>query len=398
MTYNGIINISMSKQNKYEVIIVGAGPAGLSAGKMLADAGIKTLILEKTKKGASKNFFSGIVSEDPLKEIFSNFYDSSNGKMLAPFERFVDQYRAYILQEDSFTSFNVQNNKQNSYIVLREPFNSWLIKETQKAGAEIITEITARELIINDRKISGVKTDSEDFSANVVIIGEGVNSVLTKSSGLRTGELKSNEIFTFVEEKISLPPEVIEERFNLSPFNGISAKLFTQAMLKMPSIGYIHTNHNSISIGIGVLFSELISRGINPNECLEKLKEHSCIKPLIANGATKNYYSYILPVPSFEKINDKSLKLFSNGCLLVGGTALITDIFNWDISTLAILSGKSAAQTVIKAKELNDYSERTLSHYLQLIKKDVIIETSHTMSDLNLDTLNDFNTSVLQEK
>ena len=383
------------KQNEFEVIIVGAGPAGSAAAKVLVDNGVKVLVIEKTKKGASKNFFSGIISEEPLKEIFTNFYDGSSGKIMAPFERFVDQYRAYILQEDSFTSFNIQNRKQNSYVILREHFNPWLLKEIQQAGAQVITETVVRELLVNDDKVSGVKTDSEEFFANVVIIGEGVNPILTKSAGLRTGELKSNQIFSFVEESILLPSEVIEERFNLSSFNGVSAKLFTQAMLGMPSIGYIHTSHNSISIGIGILFSELISKSINPNDCLERLKEHSCIKPLIVNGVTKNYCSYILPATSGNNQNDKSIKLFSNGCLLVGGAALMTDMFSWDISTLAILSGKAAAQTIIKAKELNDYSARSLSQYLHLINS--LRETS-LQNDTNFDMLNNLNEPVLQRK
>ena len=196
------------------------------------------------------------------------------------------------------------------------------------------------------------------------------------------GELRSNQIFSFVEEAISLSSDVIEERFNLSSFNGISAKLFTQGMLGIPSIGYIYTNHNSISLGIGILFSELISKSINPHECLEKLKEHACIKPLIANGTTQNYCSYMLPVPLANNQNDKSTKLVSNGCLVIGGAALIIDMFSWDISTLAILSGKAAAQTVIKAKEPNDYSEKNLLSYLHLIETIHALPLQH---DPNLD-------------
>lgn len=382
----------MSKNN-YEVIIVGAGPAGLSAAKLLADSGIKTLVFDKNKNGVSKNFYSGIISEEPIKEIFTNFFDSSSGKIMAPFERFVDQFRAYILQEDSFTSFNVQNNRQNSYIVLREPFNTWLIKETREAGAEVITKTVVKELIINNGIISGVKTDLEDYQANVVIIAEGVNSILTKSSGLRIGDYRPEQIFSFVEETIMLPSEVIEERFNLSSFNGLSAKIFTQDMLGIPSMGYMHTNHNSISLGIGILFSKLIIKKINPNDCLEKLKEHSCIKPLITNGITKNFHSYILPVPASEENN--CLKLITDGCLLAGGTAQAVDIFNWDLPTKAILSGKAAAQTILKAKELSDYSRKTLSQYLQLFRKDVTIESK---DGFNLESLNNLSSLILQGK
>ena len=390
----------MSKTNKYEVIIVGAGPAGLSAAKVLAKAGINTIVLEKNKTGA-KNFFSGIVSEEPLKEIFTNFYDTNSKKINAPFERFVDQFRAYMLQETSFTSFNVQSNMQNSYLVLRESFNQWLFKEVEQAGGKILTPKVITELIIKDGKVIGVKTNDEEFFADVVVIGEGASSVLTKSSGLRTGELQSNEVFIFAEENIVLSPKIIEERFNLSQFNGMVAKLFTQGVFNIPSIGYIYTNHSSILLGVGVLFSESISKELNINHALEILKEHPGIKPLVTDGITNKYGSYILPIASRKNQNPISPKLVTNGCLLVGASATLVDIFSWDTSKVALLSGKAAAEAIIQAKENNDFSYKGLSCYLDLLTKNVLPDILTTRlvensKDFNVEIINNLSSLVLE--
>ena len=385
----------------FDVIVVGAGPSGLATAKVLADGGIKILVVERTVSG-TRNFQGGIINEESLKSIFPKFSDNT-GKVLAPFERVVDQYRAYVLDDNSFTSYNVQNNGQNCYLVLREAFNNWLIKETESVGAKVIRGETVRELITNDEKISGIRTDSSEYFSKVVVLAEGAKSTLAKKTGLRTGELLPGETFIFAEENIQLLPKVIEERFNLLPFNGIAAKLFTQGMFHIPSIGYIYTNHDSILLGVGLLFSDAIKLGLNINFALEKLKEHLCIKPLVLGGKTTNYSSYTLPVHLPEKQSRSVLRLYSSGCLIVGAGASLINLFDWDWSLTSLLSGGAAASVILNAFKQNNFSSQTLSEYEKLLQRDVFpsMLNSRFMQDndeFKLEVLNNLSSFVLERK
>ena len=340
-----------------EVIIVGGGPSGLAAAKTLADAKIKTIVLEKGDGTGSKNFFSGVVSDKLYNDIF--------GKPIIK-ERIISEFRAYFLDKKSFNYVNQRN--ENFISVLRESFNRWMSKAVEKAGASIEYKTTARELLINEGKIIGVKTDNGNYFANVVIIAEGTNSLLTKQAGLKTGNYTPEHVFLFVEEDISIPSNVIEERLNLQTGCGMSAKLFTSSFFDIPSIALMHTNKNSISLSIGVLLSGSISKAININQFQENLKKHPAIKSMVKDGKLNNYSSFMLPISLNQNYDLPPTKLFTNGCLIIGGAAMLINPFSWDLSYLAITSGKIAAESVIKAKELNDYSEKTLSIYEKTLR------------------------------
>ena len=70
-----------------DVIIIGAGPAGLSAAKVLADSGIKTIVLEKGINSGSKNFFSSIIHKKTVEEVFGRISDDTSETFYPPIER-----------------------------------------------------------------------------------------------------------------------------------------------------------------------------------------------------------------------------------------------------------------------------------------------------------------------
>lgn len=343
-----------------EVIIIGAGPSGLTAAKILAENGIKTIVLERAAKPGTKSSYSGIFSKELLERVF--------GKFNIEYERTLSECRAYLLQEDTFVSVNQRNNNEKRFIALRETVNSWMLNKAKSTGAEIVQKTVVRDLIVQDGKIIGVKTDEEEYFTSAVIVAEGVSPMLTKTSGLRKGELTSDQIMLFTEETINLHSDVIETRFNLKPGIGLAGKFFVQfnSLNNINCSGYIYTNKNSISLGTGIALSDSVSKGVNINECQEKIKLHPAISPLIKDGITINYASYMLPC---NKGDLSCLKIFSDGCLIVGGAAMLVNPFEWDVSLLPIISGELAARTVIKAKQNNDFSSKTLSSYEKELRK-----------------------------
>jgi len=73
-------------KSEYELVIIGGGPAGLSAGIYAIRAGIDAVVIEK-------NLAGGLVSEDPLIENYLGF-ESIEGEKLS--KNFRDHALKYI--------------------------------------------------------------------------------------------------------------------------------------------------------------------------------------------------------------------------------------------------------------------------------------------------------------
>ena len=345
-------------ENKVDVIIVGAGPAGAAAAITLARAQKKVVLVERGNFAGSKNMFGGAIYDFPTRDLYPTFRED------APIERINKEHR-YMLNDDksSVTVSYKQQGESQSYTVVRAKWDNWCVERAVELGAYFSPKTTVRELIVNNGKVIGIKTDIEEFYADIVILADGVNSLLAKQIGLRK-DLKDSEIAVGVKEVLKLPKEVIEQRFNLNDGEGCVTEIIGSPMKGMMGLGFIYTNQETVSIGLGVNIDELKKHKITPNELINRLKEHPSIEPLIKDGELVEYSAHLIPEGGLNAMP----KLYSDGVMVVGDAAMLVNNVHFEGTNIAMMSGKLAAETAIEALESGDFSANSLSAYEKKLK------------------------------
>lgn len=360
-------------KNKTEVIVVGGGPAGISAAITIARAGKNVVLIERGSFSGSKNVFGGAIYAQPTKEIFPNFEES------APLERKTVTHKYIMCTEKESVSacYDSRESEVESYSVIRSKFDRWMAQEAQKEGVVLATETLVKELIIRENKVVGVKTELEEYFADIVILADGVNSLLAKQIGLRK-EIKPKDVALGVKEVIKLSKEKIEERFNLQDGEGAIYEVFGGSMLGMLGLGYVYTNKETVSIGLGVSLDELAKRQIKPYELLDKLKSHPSLSPIIKDGELVEYSAHLIPEGGYKKMP----KLYSHGVLVTGDSAMLVNNLHWEGTNLAMISGKLAGETAIQALNKNDFSANSLALYQKKLENSFVIKDLKSYKNL----------------
>ncbi len=350
-----------------DVIVVGGGPAGISAAITIARAGLKVILFERGRFSGAKNVFGGAIYTQPTKEIFPDFEAS------APLERKNVMHKYAILGEEDSTvvSYNNKNSEASSYTVIRAKFDRWMADEAKKAGVTVVEETVVKELLVDEGFVVGVRTELEEIGAKIVILADGVNSLLARQIGLRE-DIETKDVALSVKEVIKLDKEKINDRFNLEDGEGCILELFGSSMLGKLGLGFLYTNENSISIGLGITLNELTEHKITAYELLEGVKKHPTIAPLIKGGELLEYSAHLIPEGGYKKIP----KLCANGVMIAGDAAMLVDNLHWEGTNLAMISGKLAAETAIEALAKEDFTEETLCAYQEKL------EDSFVMKDL----------------
>ena len=267
-----------NQQNKTDVIVVGAGPAGVSAAVTVARGGKKVVLVERGNFAGAKNMYGGVIYSHAAAEIFPDYKN-------APIERFVSSHSYVLLSETDSTTISYKNpsHNENAFVITRANWDKWCVEQAVKEGVYYAPNTLVKELIVKDGKVVGIKTDIEEYYADIVIIADGVNSLLARQIGLRK-DLRPKDVFLGVKEVIKLPAEVIEQRFGLTNGTGCAMELVGGPLKNLFAMGIIYTNKDSVAVGLGVALEDLKKRKIKPYELLEAMKKHPFVADIIEGG------------------------------------------------------------------------------------------------------------------
>lgn len=345
---------------KFDAIVVGGGPAGVTAAYVMASSKMNVAIIERGEYPGSKNVIGGVLYIKTLNDLMPGFWKK------APLERRVVQHSYCLTGKHEHTLITHrsagQSNPPNGYTIVRSKFDRWYAKKAQDSGAILVTKTNVTDLLRQEGKIVGVRTDRGDLSADLVIVAEGANTMLCEKAGL-IEKPPPNQMAITVKEIISLPSDRIEERFGLEQDEGAAIHYIGAPLEGLVGFGFVYTNKESISVGFGALTSTMLKEKTRPHDLMERFKAEPSVERFLRDGQVKEYQAHMIPEAGYGGMP----RLFTDGALVVGDSAMLANPLTGEGADLAILSGRLAGEAAIQAHAVHDYSSTALSEYKRLL-------------------------------
>ncbi|HOO96718.1 MAG TPA: FAD-dependent oxidoreductase [Caldisericia bacterium] len=353
-------------EEKFDLIIVGAGPAGISAAIVAAKAGVKTIVLERGEFPGSKSVFGGVVYAHEINKLIPNFWEDKK----CPIERVITDSRIALMNDTGALQIGYKtgnfSDPPNVLTVHRAKFDRWMAKKAQEEGALIICNTCVEEVLRdNTGKVIGVRTGRPDGDVfgKVVIFADGVQSPLTVRAGIRP-EVKPEHVALSVKENIQIGEEEVTKRFGAKPGEGVTFEILGTMADKMDGIAIMYTNSDSVSLGIGANLAQWMKSKVTPYEMIDNLKKHPFVAPFVEGGTLKEYTAHWLPEGGWDTIP----KLYGNGYMLAGDTAMLFNTLHREGTNLAQATGRMAGEVAAEAIKAGITDEKALKKYSDMVK------------------------------
>lgn len=323
----------------YDVVIVGAGPAGSTAAKNLAENGLKVLILDKATFPRDKPCGGGL----PTRVM----------KRFPYIEPFIDSfsYATTMYSSSLRYKFDFVREKPFLLMVLRQKFDHDLLKLAQQAGAEFQGGKSVVDVLVQHDKAVLMLEDGQSIETQMVVGCDGMHSVVAQKTTL----CKKLEVIC-----ICLVQEQPLTTKQLLSF--FTKKKITYLFIKAQGVagyGWVFPKKNTVNIGIGE-FQSAISKA-RPKKPLKETYE-----AFISTLKEKKLLPDDFPV---ENLRGATLPIFplentyGDRVLLCGDAAGFINPITGEGIYYAMASGQIAAQVIVEGLKANDFSKKFLSQY-----------------------------------
>jgi digeranylgeranylglycerophospholipid reductase len=322
-------------KSEYDVVVIGAGPAGSIAAKTAAEKGLNVLMIEKRQEIGDPVRCAEGVSKIWLRKHIEPDYrwicaDLKGSRIFAP-----DGTMIEMAEEIA--------GGEVGYVLERKLFDRALAYESAKAGAEVMVKTRATDLIIENGFVKGVKVmhlgEAYDIRAKIVIGADGVESKIGRWAGINTS-LKPADLETCAQYLMS-GTGVDQNYCHFYLGNEIAPAGYIWVFPKGRDIA---------NVGIGILGSKSGEKHAIDylNDFVQKHYPDASILEIDVGG---------VPVSGSIK------KTIVNGLMLVGDAARQSDPITGGGIINAMEAGKIAGEVAYNAITKGDVSTKALQEY-----------------------------------
>jgi digeranylgeranylglycerophospholipid reductase len=184
---------------EYDVVVVGAGPAGSLTARYAAEGGATVLMIEKRQEiGSPVRCGEGIAR---------HFLEECN----IPYDRrwvAIEVKGAKVISPGGkvFKIDERHAGNEVGIVVERDMFDKTLAKHAAKAGAEIWVKTTAFGLLKENGKVTGVRvgrlSENMDIKAKVIVGADGYESQVGRWAGIKT-ILKAEDVTATLQYRLT---------------------------------------------------------------------------------------------------------------------------------------------------------------------------------------------------
>ncbi|MBI4617204.1 MAG: acyl-CoA dehydrogenase family protein [Planctomycetes bacterium] len=375
---------------RYDAIVVGAGPAGVTAAAVLGRRGLSVLLLEAAVFPGAENWSGAVYFTETLED--ESVFGAA-GLSEAPFERKV--VRRGFFSSNGHTVLGATLDSPDTFAssctVLRPVFDRYLAEKTRDYGVTLVPETTVTSLIRERGRVVGVHTERGPAYADVVFLAEGDASHLVSQEGYERrgpdGRSIRPKFLQGVREVLRLPPSEIERRFGLIPGEGAAYEFLVRNGVRhgrpVPlNLGaFLYTNLDSLSIGYVLPLSNLREHWDGDhNQLMEWLKAQEVFRPWIEGGESASYGAKLIRGGGFREIP----RLAAHG-LAIGGAAsgIGLDFPYPNFTGPATAMGKLFAEAVLSIRESGEAftAEALEEEYVRKLERSHYYRSVEYLSD-----------------